>query len=967
MISYLLVSIALLLALPAVSSAEHRETVPDHLLPRGAAAAPEDVARALPGENPALEAREIQYRYTREQAKRAPLRIGGDDVYVDSGEIGPVWAHQSDARPNGEIYMAVREDAPSPGIRVKRSVDGGAHWGTYGFISAPAGHTYASPSIHVADGTTNYLYVAFENNPPTGSISIDVARLDLSSVFPIYSITTAITSPASAQRPSLISDHDAYSGYYLYLAAQNGFGEILFTRSIDLGNSWAPSYLIGDGPTGLRYATPQLSYGSGGLIHAAWSVTDNLFSDMAMRYRQAVGFADAGAAAWSTVVAVTPISPTELDRGVTAVAASKVSGQVVIMGTEGNLFEGGGFIPTGTEAQYSSDGISWASAPGLESVRALELLGASNSDECAMLVLDGDDHLLSTTTSPASGWSVVGAFNDTPASSWTDLGSLVYDVSRGNRWGMFSQQTSGTTRTVYFDSQWLSDPGFANGQPGFPIDLPFEPISAPALVDMNGNGQDEIVFGLQNGEIWVVDAFGSMLPGWPVNVGSLVDSPIAIGDLNGDGKPTVVAGDQTGNVWAFDATGQLESGFPYAMPQPSPVHVSIGALGGPYPRTIVAGGGTRFVFLNYRGESEEPLERWETLVPIDYPAAIGDVDGDGIAEVVGCAGPLAFVFKPSATAANWVTTMSADVSGSVTLGDLDANGSLEILVPLESGELHAFTGVGSNYGVGWPFMLTGAGPMRSAALVNMTGSTDLEIVVASDQSQISALGRDGLQLSGYPIHTGIFSQIPGAPIVDRIDASGPDVLAGTNFGQAFAWDETGTSIDGWPQSVGGSVPVSQAVGDIDGDGANEVVVLSLTKLFVYDVSSLPETDATRRWPMAGYDPQRTGCVACTEDVATGIEPGLGTRISMAAPYPNPTNSTSVFRFTLPDPAVASLKVFDLRGRLVRTLRTGQLGAGDHAVNWDGQDTRGHKLASGVYLVRLQAGSETQSRRITLQR
>ena len=48
---------------------------------------------------------------------------------------------------------------------------------------------------------------------------------------------------------------------------------------------------------------------------------------------------------------------------------------------------------------------------------------------------------------------------------------------------------------------------------------------------------------------------------------------------------------------------------------------------------------------------------------------------------------------------------------------------------------------------------------------------------------------------------------------------------------------------------------------------------------------------------------------------------------------------------------ASVQVFDVRGRLVRSLHEGPLEAGPHDLAWDGRDDRGAALASGVYLVR----------------
>ena len=61
----------------------------------------------------------------------------------------------------------------------------------------------------------------------------------------------------------------------------------------------------------------------------------------------------------------------------------------------------------------------------------------------------------------------------------------------------------------------------------------------------------------------------------------------------------------------------------------------------------------------------------------------------------------------------------------------------------------------------------------------------------------------------------------------------------------------------------------------------------------------------------------------------------------------------------------TLRIFDVRGREVRTLFSGQQTAGTHEVEWDGRDGAGGAAASGVYVYRLLAGGETQQRSMTL--
>jgi hypothetical protein len=84
-------------------------------------------------------------------------------------------------------------------------------------------------------------------------------------------------------------------------------------------------------------------------------------------------------------------------------------------------------------------------------------------------------------------------------------------------------------------------------------------------------------------------------------------------------------------------------------------------------------------------------------------------------------------------------------------------------------------------------------------------------------------------------------------------------------------------------------------------------------------------------------------------------------------HPNPFNpSTSIF-FSLQEKGQASLVIYDLMGRKVRTLVSSELEAGEHELVWDGRDSSGGEVASGVYLYRLRSNGSSQVRRMTLLR
>jgi len=104
------------------------------------------------------------------------------------------------------------------------------------------------------------------------------------------------------------------------------------------------------------------------------------------------------------------------------------------------------------------------------------------------------------------------------------------------------------------------------------------------------------------------------------------------------------------------------------------------------------------------------------------------------------------------------------------------------------------------------------------------------------------------------------------------------------------------------------------------------------------------------------------------DLGTGTNPPLWAPSSytLAQNEPNPFNPTTEIRFDLPRSGRVQLRVYDLAGRLVRTLVDGPMTAGaEQRVIWNGRDGAGRMVSSGVYLYRLQAAEFEQTKRMVL--
>jgi hypothetical protein len=98
---------------------------------------------------------------------------------------------------------------------------------------------------------------------------------------------------------------------------------------------------------------------------------------------------------------------------------------------------------------------------------------------------------------------------------------------------------------------------------------------------------------------------------------------------------------------------------------------------------------------------------------------------------------------------------------------------------------------------------------------------------------------------------------------------------------------------------------------------------------------------------------------------TGVGGSTPKHYSLEQNYPNPFNPQTTIRYTLPERSDVELAVFGVDGKLIRVLESGARPAGIHDATWDGRDTSGRAVASGVYFYRLKAGSFVQTKKMVL--
>ena len=231
-----------------------------------------------------------------------------------------------------------------------------------------------------------------------------------------------------------------------------------------------------------------------------------------------------------------------------------------------------------------------------------------------------------------------------------------------------------------------------------------------------------------------------------------------------------------------------------------------------------------------------------------------------------------------------------------------------------------------------------------------TGTTGMSITgstVANNSG--GSVGGNGIYVSGGDID--LQRNVVASNFTGSGTPNGFNLASGT---ATFSCNLFFNNADG---NYGGVTDPTGTNGNIDAD---PLFCDMVTGDYTLDVSS---PAATAGCGFMGGQP------AVCNNVGTGIgDETPGTRVhrfALAQNSPNPFNPTTQIRFSLPKAGPVQLRIFDVRGRLVRTLVNRSYDAGSWTVTWNGRDDQGRSVASGAYLYELRAENRRQVRKMGL--
>ncbi len=171
---------------------------------------------------------------------------------------------------------------------------------------------------------------------------------------------------------------------------------------------------------------------------------------------------------------------------------------------------------------------------------------------------------------------------------------------------------------------------------------------------------------------------------------------------------------------------------------------------------------------------------------------------------------------------------------------------------------------------------------------------------------------------------------------------------------------TVTVTSGGSPVEGALVGVVQDSVYLDGGLTNASGVATLT---------IPALPSSTEWATVTATYHNAAPYRGSANPGTGIEGGEGAvgSLYLGSPAPNPFSAATSIQFSVSEPGFASLDVFDMAGRLVDTITSGEVAAGSHEVTWAGDGADGRPLADGIYMIRLRTAAGSSSRTCVLLR
>ena len=349
--------------------------------------------------------------------------------------------------------------------------------------------------------------------------------------------------------------------------------------------------------------------------------------------------------------------------------------------------------------------------------------------------------------------------------------------------------------------------------------------SSPLIMDIDEDGDQEIIFGDYNGYLHVMNSSGQELSGFPFDTGDDIWGSPASADLDLDGDYEFVITSKSKHLFILNINGEVLLDYDanqFLMGTPS-----IGNFDGDDELEIAFGAYTNsgdIFAVNIDGSDVDgfPYQLNEKMLGI----ALADLDGDDIDEII--------FSTESDNLIGYIESNNGNPESNILFTALDKFRSDPVVLKIEN-NFYFLSGSedGKMYCVDLDgeliFEFETGSPIQTSPGFTSVNDETVGIFFGSQDNSLYGIDQSGNLLEGWPVDLG--GKVNSSPVFADLDNDGSsEIITGTDTGVVFAFHLDGTIVQNFPIILGTAFIGSPVVEDVDYDGDLEIFIGSTANL-----------------------------------------------------------------------------------------------------------------------------------------
>jgi hypothetical protein len=553
-----------------------------------------------------------------------------------------------------------------------------------------------------------------------------------------------------------------------------------------------------------------------------------------------------------------------------------------------------------------------------------------------------------------------------------DYGSVLSCNSTTNDGDLFSFSVSDqapAAASLDFSLRVVVDPGGVNAfetivpitvtmdlfQHNYPVKLSeaVYPGSGNVSIDLDQDGQKEVIVGDKDSLLHVFTIDGTELAGFPFKLGHWVAASPAVADIDNDGDLEIVVTSTDRNIYVIEHDGNGKS-----IATSTSTIMSTPALddldGDGDLEIVVPGISTKILVLHHDGT---PFNNFPVTLEgeVMYAgASIADLNNDGSKDIVvgTYKGWLHAIDLQGVSLAGFPVYLSKGTRTAPVITDLDGDGDFEIIIGQDAGRVFAISHTGDTL---WTRQASGKRIRTSAAVCDFNENGFMEIVITGTDGRITILDYQGQDLAGWPQDLG--GTCYSSPVIADLDGDKfAEIIVGANDSTLHAFHYDGTAFDVFPIAMGDKVQGTVSVDDLTQDGSMELIVGTDSDLSIVNLKTPFTRGSTWCTDRGNY--QRTGFIL---NLPLSTEPRslIPKKLELSQNFPNPFNASTTIGFGIPENGYVAIAIYDALGQEIRQLLNASLSSGNYSILWNGLDESGRSVETGIYFTKITADNSSK--------